>query len=72
MTITSDGFVMARQQGDVGLNVFVGGAADLEKNWLNLTEVAGLLPDERAEIQRLFRSRIRDHRLVNQDLEVAR
>jgi hypothetical protein len=72
MTITSDGFVMARQQGDVGMNVFVGSAADLDRNLRNLLDAACLLPDEKASVMRLFRTKVQDHRLINEDAEVAR
>ena len=72
MVITSDAMVLARQAGDIGLNLFIGRAADLERNWSNLIDSACLLDVEKTELARLFRSRVQDHRLVNEDVEVAR
>mgnify|MGYP001567949505 CR=1 FL=1 len=68
VAITSDGYVLAREKGDVGLNVFIGSTADLEKNWRNLLESACLLPDEKAEISRLYRARIQDHRSLEAEV----
>ena len=60
--ITSDGFVLARESGDIGCNAFIGGVEDLERNVANLLNVAGLTDDERSEWSRLYRARIMDWR----------
>ena len=46
MHITSDGYVLAQQQGDLGMNEFIGSVDDLERNWYNLLEAAQLSMDE--------------------------
>lgn len=62
MAITSDGFLLAQHEGDIGLNDFMGAASDLERNVANLTIAAGLTQDEQAEWQGLYNSRITDWR----------
>ena len=46
MHITSDGFVLATAEGDIGANDFIGSADDLDRNWENLLVAAGLSEDE--------------------------
>jgi hypothetical protein len=44
MTITYDGFVMAREAGDIGFNAFIGSQADLWRNLQGWGHAAGLAP----------------------------
>lgn len=62
MAISSDGFLLAQHEGDIGLNDFMGAASDLERNCRNLIAVAELTEDEQAEWQRLYKARITDWR----------
>ena len=58
ISVTSDGFVLARAQGDVGANRFIGNYADLLRNWLRLVGAAGLSKREFMEAQGLFAARV--------------
>jgi hypothetical protein len=58
MTVTSDGFVLAQHEGDCGMNEFLGSQDDLNRNWANLLEAAGLTEAEKTEAQAAFESRI--------------
>ena len=58
MTVTSDGIVMARRRGDIGLNDFIGNVLDLERNWHNLRKVAGLTQQEDELADQLYHQRI--------------
>ena len=62
LVITSDGWVLARDEGQVTFNVIVGTAADLERNWLALLDVAGLTSQERREAIRRYGHAVRDYR----------
>ena len=62
MAITSDGFLLAQHEGDMGLNDFMGAASDLDRNVANLIVTAELTQDEQAEWQRLYKARITDWR----------
>ncbi len=62
LVVTSDGHVLARHDGDCGCNHYVGTAADLERNWLDLLDAAGLTDEERAEAERLHRQAVTDYR----------
>jgi len=62
MAITSDGFLLAQHEGDMGLNDFMGAASDLERNVANLMIAAELTEGEQAEWQRLYKARITDWR----------
>jgi hypothetical protein len=62
MAITSDGFVLARRDGDIGCNEWIGDVGDLERNVHNLLDAAELSQDERTEWQRLFQARVTDWR----------
>jgi hypothetical protein len=57
LVITSDGCVLARHDGDIGYNDFIGSRSDLERNWNRLLAVAILTADER----RLARCKYRQH-----------
>lgn len=46
LVVTSDGFVMAQSEGEVGANDLIGEEADLNRNLLTLIEAAGLTEDE--------------------------
>ena len=59
LVVTSDGFVLAQTEGDVGANDMIGEEADLNRNLLSLIEAAGLSEDELREFGRLQRERIR-------------
>lgn len=59
LVVTSDGFVMAQSEGEVGANDLIGEEADLNRNLLALIEAAGLTEDEVREFGRLQRERIR-------------
>ena len=57
LSVTSDGFVTTDAE-------FLGEAADLDRNLLNLLVAAGLNQEERAEFERLYRERVDDWRPV--------
>jgi hypothetical protein len=57
LSVTSDGFVTTESE-------FLGEAADLDRNILNLLMAAGLSDEERAEFERLYRDRVDDWRPV--------
>jgi hypothetical protein len=59
LVVTSDGFVLAQQEGDVGANDMLGTEVDLNRNLLDLIAAAGLSDDETREFGRLQRERIR-------------
>ena len=59
LVVTSDGFVLAQAEGEVGANEMIGTEADLNRNLLDLVEAAGLSQDEIREFGRLQRRRIR-------------
>ena len=59
LIVTSDGFVLAQREGEVGANEMIGEEADLNRNLLTLIEAAGLTEDEVREFGRLQRERIR-------------
>jgi hypothetical protein len=59
LVVTSDGFVLAQTEGDVGANDMIGEEADLNRNLLTLIEAAGLSEEEIHEFGRLQRERIR-------------
>ena len=52
--VTSDFLVLARVEGEVGANLFLGRYVDLIRNWLGLLDAAGLTPAERNEASALF------------------
>ena len=59
LVVTSDGFVLAQTEGEVGANDMIGEEADLNRNLLSLIEAAGLSDEEIREFGRLQRERIR-------------
>jgi hypothetical protein len=58
LVVTSDGFVLAQTEGEVGANDLIGSEADLNRNLLELIGTAGLTEDETREFGRLQRERI--------------
>lgn len=58
LVVTSDGFVLAQAEGEVGANDMLGTEVDLNRNLLDLIEAAGLTPEEIQEFGRLQRERI--------------
>lgn len=59
LVVTSDRFVLAQTEGDVGANDFVGTEAELNRNLLTLIEAAGLSEEEVQAFGQLQRERIR-------------
>jgi len=59
LVVTSDGFVLAQSEGEVGANDMIGEEVDLNRNLLTLIEAAGLTQEEIQEFGRLQRRRIR-------------
>ena len=59
LVVTSDGFVLAQAEGEVGADDMLGTEKDLNRNLLTLIQAAGLTPDEITEFGRLQRERIR-------------
>lgn len=59
LVVTTDGFVLAQREGEVGANDLIGSEADLNRNFLSFIEAAGLSEDELREFGRLQRERIR-------------
>jgi hypothetical protein len=58
VVVTSDGFVLARADGEAGANHFIGKYCDLIRNFYGLLAVAGLTPVERREAECLFAAKI--------------
>jgi len=58
LVVTSDGFVLAEREGEVGANEMIGTEADLNRNLLDLITAAGLTDEEIREFGRLQRERI--------------
>ena len=58
LVVTSDGFVLAMHEGDIGYNAFIGSAFDLRRNWKALLDAAGLTAEERGQADRLFDSKV--------------
>ena len=58
LVVTSDGFVLAQHEGEVGANDMLGSEADLNRNLLELITAAGLTDEEVREFGRLQRERI--------------
>ena len=56
--VTSDGFVLARTEGEAGANHFIGNYSDLIRNWFGLLDSAGLTAIERVEADFLFAAKI--------------
>ena len=65
LSITSDGYVLGRREGDCGLNEWIGSADDLERNWKALIEVANLTVEEVNQAQARYHSVIIDWRKLS-------
>ncbi len=65
LVVTSDGFVLAQSEGEVGANDLIGTEADLNRNLLDLITAAGLSAAEIQEFGRLQRKRIQRYRRAN-------
>lgn len=61
MAVTSDGCVLARHKGDVGMNDFMGAQEDLWNNWRRYLTAAGLTTAEKRQAQRLFDAAVTKH-----------
>jgi len=61
--VTSDGCLMARVDGDIGCNDFIGAVSDWDSNLQRLFEVAELTPEERQEFAGLWQTRVKDWRV---------
>ena len=49
LVVTSDGHVLARDEGDCGCNAYIGTVTNLEDNWRRLLDAAELTAAERQE-----------------------
>ncbi len=67
--ITTDGFVLARTQGDVGCNEFIGSAGDLENNISHLLDVADLTQEERQLWDKLYARKVLDWRAYEEPVQ---
>jgi len=56
---TSDNFVLAELEGDVGANQFIGALSELVANWGKLIEAANLTTEEEVEAKELLHKRLR-------------
>ena len=65
LVVTSDGFVLAQSEGEVGANDLIGSETDLNRNLLDLITAAGLSAGEIEEFGRLQRKRIQRYRRAN-------
>lgn len=59
MTVTSDGFVLARAEGDIGFNEFIGPKSELDDNCDRLAKAAELTEEETTEFKRLREEKVR-------------
>jgi hypothetical protein len=62
LVVTSDGWVLARNAGQVWFGTIIGTAADLERNWSNLLRAAELTPGERQEAGERYQQAVRSCR----------
>ena len=59
MRVTSDGFVLAGDEGDPMYNYApLGHISDMRNNWTGLLNFACLTPSERREVNRMFLQRV--------------
>jgi hypothetical protein len=58
LCVTSDGFLLAMQEGDCGFNDFIGTADEFESNWNRLLDCADLTTEERNQAERLYRQAV--------------
>ncbi len=62
LIVTSDGGLLARHEGDIGANDFMGRVEDLESNLRRLVRVAGLTQAEQRAFRKMRAQRITDYR----------
>jgi hypothetical protein len=62
LVVTSDGFVLAQAEGEVGANEILGTEVDLNRDLLDLIAAAGLTAEEIHESGKLQRKHIRRYR----------
>lgn len=55
--LTSDGFVLARNENDAGANEFIGAASEVVGNFERLADAAGLNPTQRQELASKFKAK---------------
>ncbi len=58
IVVTTDRFILASHEGDIGYDNFIGSEANLRRNWENLIEAAGLTDEERSEATSLYNLRV--------------
>jgi len=56
---SSDNFITAMEQGDIGFNLFIGSGEDFDTNWHKLLDAANLTDEERAEAKVLVEASFR-------------
>lgn len=63
LTVTSDGFLLARNDGEIGFDNFLGTAEDYKANWEKLITIPemGLTPEEIAYVREMYREAICDN-----------
>jgi hypothetical protein len=54
LTVTSDGHLLARHEGDCGFNNYIGLVAEFEANWKRLLIAAGLTDAERQDAEAAY------------------
>ncbi len=55
---TSDGYILARNEGDIGANDFLGSSQDFNRNWRNLIAAAELTSDEAKHVRKLIKQAV--------------
>jgi len=58
LTVTSDGYVLARNNGHIGYDDFIGAESELNQNWQTLLQVAELTPEELNLANQLFQETV--------------
>ena len=61
LILTSD-TIMAREEGDIGANSFIGAPEDFTRNLRGVVDAAGVTNDERIRLAVLFSNNVTDHR----------
>ena len=64
LDISADGFLLARQSGDIGHNSFIGALGDWKDNLRRLFEVAEVTASEQQEFNGLWAERVKDWRVA--------
>lgn len=65
LSVTSDGYVLGRQERDCGLNEWIGSVRDLERNLSHLVVCADLTPEESEELWQRYEAIVKDWRKVS-------